>query len=333
MQHQLKKAAFFGHGDQIERVYTQGRREQVAAATDLYPHIVTGADFDTQVSHLQDLEVIFSTWGMPSLTETQIAQLPQLQAVFYAAGSVQRFARPFLERDVLVVSAWAANAVPVAEFTLSQILLAGKGYFANTREYVSPESRRAAYVGPGNFGETVALLGCGQIGRTVIALLQPFHLRLVAFDPFLTSDAAQEMGVVKVSLEEAFAQCMVVSNHLANLPETVGMLQGAHFAQMRPHATFINTGRGQTVAEEEMCAVLQARPDLTALLDVTRHEPPAADSALYTLPNVQLTTHIAGSTGDEVVRMADYMLSEFRAWEQGKSLRYAVTGEMLSTMA
>ncbi len=333
MQQQLKKAAFFGESTQIARVYKQGRREQVAAATELYPHIVTGADFVTHVSHLQDLEVIFSTWGMPPLTEGQIAQLPRLRAVFYAAGSVQGFARAFLERNVLVVSAWAANAVPVAEFTLAQILLAGKGYFANTREYVSPESRSTAYLGPGNFGETVALLGCGQIGRAVIALLQPFHLRVVVFDPFLTPDAAQEMGVVKVSLEEAFAQGMVVSNHLANLPETAGLLRGAHFAQMRLHATFINTGRGQTVAEEEMCAVLNARPDLTALLDVTHPEPPAADSALYALPNVQLTTHIAGSVGDEVVRMADYMLSEFRAWEQGEELRYAVTREMLSTMA
>jgi phosphoglycerate dehydrogenase-like enzyme len=118
MQHQLKKAAFFGHADQIKRVYKQGR-EQVAAATNLYPHIVNGADFEAHVPHLQDLEVIFSTWGMPPLTEGQIAQLPRLQAVFYAAGSVQGFARPFLERHVLVVSAWAANAVPVAEFTLA----------------------------------------------------------------------------------------------------------------------------------------------------------------------------------------------------------------------
>lgn len=333
MQHQLKKAAFFGRVDQINRVYKLGRQEQVAAATDLYPHVVGAADFEAHIPYLQDLEVIFSTWGMPSLTEAQIAQMPRLRAVFYAAGSVQGFARPFLEQDVLVVSAWAANAVPVAEFTLAQVLLAGKGYFANTRGFVSPDSRRTAYVGPGNFGEAVALLGCGQIGRAVVALLEPFHLRVVVFDPFLTADKAQEIGVVKVSLEEAFAQALVVSNHLANLPETVGMLRGAHFAQMRPHATFINTGRGQTVAEDEMCAILQARPDLTALLDVTHPEPPAAGSALYALPNVHLTTHIAGSTGDEVVRMADYMVSEFHAWEHGRELCYAVTREMLSTMA
>ncbi len=333
MQHSLKKAAFFGQTDQLKRVYKHGRWEQVAAATELYPHIVSAAEFDTHVPHLQDLEVIFSTWGMPALTPTQIEQLPRLQAVFYAAGSVQGFARPFLERGVLVVSAWAANAVPVAEFTLAQILLAGKGYFTNTREYKSQSSRSRAYTGPGNFGETVALLGCGQIGRAVNALLQPFHLRAVVFDPFLTAEAAQLMGVTKVSLEEAFSQGMVVSNHLANLPETRGMLQGKHFRQMRPHATFINTGRGQTVAEDEMCAVLQDRPDLTALLDVTHPEPPAEGSALYALPNVQLTTHIAGSIGDEVVRMADYMLSEFQAWEQGLEMRYAVTREMLSTMA
>ena len=65
------------------------------------------------------------------LTEEQIAEyLPSLKAVFYAAGSVQAFARPFLNRGIQVFSAWAANAVPVAEYTVAQIILAGKGFYA-----------------------------------------------------------------------------------------------------------------------------------------------------------------------------------------------------------
>ena len=85
--------------------------------------------------------------------------------------------------------------------------------------------------------------------------------------------------------------------------------------------------------EDGLIRVLQARPDLSALLDVTHPEPPSADSPLYSLPNAQLSSHIAGSLGDEVVRMADYMIEEFARRQRGEALRYAVTPEMLDTMA
>lgn len=334
----LLSAALVGDATRIERVYAQNRRQHVAARSHLHPSIITASDFHTpdeaMQAVLQNLDIIFSTWGMPALTSAQIARMPRLRAVFYAAGSVQNFARPFLDRDIAVVSAWAANAVPVAEFALAQILLANKGYFCNTMQCATPAGRaRKPWSGHGNFGATGAILGAGQIGRKLIELLRPFHLHIVVFDPFLPDDIARELGVEKVSLPEAFERAMVVSNHIANVAATRAMLDKPLFAAMRPHATFINTGRGATVREDDLTEVLQARPDLTALLDVTQPEPPREDSPLYDLPNVHLTSHIAGSIGDEVVRMADYMIEEFDRFRRGEPLHYAVTAAMLETMA
>ena len=326
-------AAFFGDENRIARVYAQGRREEVAAQTNLYAPVVAGADFQQHEPHLRHVEVIFTTWGMPNLQVAQIERMPNLKAVFYAAGSVQNFARPFLERGIIVVSAWQANGVPVAEFTLAQILLANKNYFANSRAISSPETRAKAPRGAGNFGACVALLGAGAIGRKVIELLKPFRLKIIVFDPFLSDENASQLGVEKVELQQAFARANVVSNHLANLPQTVKMLRAEHFAAMPEGATFINSGRGATVDENGLIEVLETRPDLTALLDVTYPEPPLEGSPLYSLPNVQLSSHIAGSLGDEVVRMADSMLEEFARWQNGESLRCAVTKEMLETMA
>lgn len=85
-------------------------------------------------------------------------------------------------------------------------------------------------------------------------------------------------------------------------------------------------GRKQCVAE-----LTDLYP--TALLDVTFPEPPPAKSELYRLPNIHLTSHIAGSLGDEVVRMADYCIEEFRNWQASKPLRYSVSLMMLETMA
>lgn len=326
-------SAFFGDANAIARVYAQGRRERLQAHTQIYPHIVEAKTLADHLPRLAKTQVIFSTWGMPKLTPDQLTQLPQLQAVFYAAGSVQSFARPLLERNIMVSSAWRANGRPVAEFTVAQIVLSTKSVFRNMRQVRSREAWRNGFHGRGNFGATVALLGAGAIGRLVIELLKSYELRVIVFDPFLSDDHAAELGVEKVSLEDAFARGYVVSNHLANLPATVGMLRKDLFERMPENATFINTGRGATVDEAGMIEVLTRRPDLTALLDVTLPEPPAEGSPLYGLPNVYLTPHIAGSVGDEVIRMADYAIDEFRRWLNKEPLHHAVNMAMLETMA
>jgi phosphoglycerate dehydrogenase-like enzyme len=232
-----------------------------------------------------------------------------------------------------VVSGWAVNAVPVAEFTLGQILLAGKVYFRNVREYNGGPSYSFAFRGRGNFEQTVSILGAGQIGRLLIALLRPFHLRVIVFDPFLSHKNAETLGVEKVSLEDAFSLGNVISNHLADVPETKRMLDGRLFASLPQDATFINTGRGATVAQPELIAVMRTRPDLTALLDVTDPEPLPSDSPLLRLANVQVSSHIAGAIGGEVGRIAATVLEEFDAWCEDRPLRCAVTPLMLQTMA
>ena len=320
-------------GETFDSIYGAQRLSILRRITDLGPIQVTSRNLEECLPSLADVEVIFSTWGMLKLTEAHLDRLPGLRAVFYAAGSVQYFARPLLRRGITVVNAASANAVPVAEFTLAQILLANKGYFRNTRDFTAPDRYRKAYRGPGNYGVTVALLGAGQIGRALIELLQPFRLPVVVFDPYLTQEEAIILGVEKVSLEEAFRRGQVVSNHLADKPATHHMLTGSLLGLMAPHATFINTGRGGTVVEAELVKVLRDRPDLTALLDVTDPEPPRPDSPLWTLPNVQVSSHIAGSIGDEVKRVADVVMSEFEAWRQGLPLRNAVTERMLETVA
>ncbi len=331
-----RRAAFCGDPRQIASVYGGGRREAVAVRADLCEGIITGENIRARAASgaLADIECVFSTWGMPRFTEDDLDALPSLKAVFYAAGSVQAFADPLLSRGILLSSAWRSNAVPVAEFTLAQILLSCKGYFRNAYASQTFAGRTGKpFSGAGVYGETVALLGAGAIGRLVVELLKPFTLRIVVFDPFLSDADAAAMGVEKVTLEDAFRRGYVVSNHLANNAQTRGMLNAPLFALLRDNATFINTGRGATVVESDLIAFLARRPDVTALLDVTEPEPPPLDSPFYDLPNAHLSSHIAGSLGDEVRRMADAMLEEFARYERGEPLLHAVTRQSLATMA
>jgi phosphoglycerate dehydrogenase-like enzyme len=280
------------------------------------------------------VEVIVATWGIPAFTEAHFAAMPKLRAVFYAAGNVKAFAAPLVERDVVLVSAWAVNAIPTAQLVLSQILLTCRGYFRSVRQYAAARALGPAksFRRTGAEGETIGLIGMGWIARRLTRHLHDFGLRVIASDPYLSADRARELGVEKVELPALFERAYVVSNHVPDLPDTKNILGGALFARMRDGATFINSGRGAQVVEAELVRVLRERPDLTALLDVTSPEPPAADSPLWTLPNVVISPHIGGTIGDEVGRLADCVIAELEAWLAGRPLQYQVTREVLATM-
>lgn len=322
----------------LPRVYPEDLRRRITAAYDLHPEVIHKDDLARpEVADItRSVEVIFSTWGMPAVPGGEIDRLfPRLGAVFYAAGTVQSFARPFLHRSIKVVSSWAANAVPVSEFTLAQILLATKNTQRLTRHLhnAGPE----AWIrddGPGNYTTTVALISLGMIGARVARLLKPFDLNVIAYEPFPKPGMTEELGVTLATLEECFATADVVSLHAPNLPSTRQMIRREHFAAMPRNGTFINTARGGPVDQEAMLDVLAARPDLTAIIDVTDPtEPPPAGSRYYSLPNVYLTPHIAGAGGREVARLGLYAVEEAERFARGEPLRYGVTEPMLATMA
>lgn len=335
----MKKAVFLGLETQITNVYSDDVKAKLFDKLD-FPtvHIITKRELNEYRDILREAEYAFSTWGMPSFSREEIREyLPNLKALFYSAGSVQAFAREFLEEGVAVFSAWAANGVPVAEYTFAQIILASKGFFQRLHRQSAGsawDNKNPAVSFPGNYEIKVGIIGAGVIGRMVIERLHTLDkVEILVFDPFLPDEKAVELGVRKTDLDEIFSECDVISNHLANNPQTVGMLNHRHFDAMKPHAVFINTGRGAQVVEDDMIAALYAVPTRAAVLDVTFPEPPQADSPLYTMENVFLTPHIAGSLGNEVHRMSEFMYEEFLAFDSGKPVRYSVTLEMLKTMA
>lgn len=316
----------------IARVYAPKQHAALKSLVDLADGVCT----DVRDERLRDAEVVFSTWGMPECTESEIrAFMPALKAVFYAAGSVQTFARPFLNVGVRVFSAWQANAVPVAQYAFAQILLSLKGYFAVEE---ATRTRRADGQAlfqhyPGVYDARVGLLGCGAIGSRVAEMLRGADVEVWVFDPFLSDERAAALNVRKTSIDEIFAACDVISNHLANLPQTVGILRREHFLSMRPYATFINTGRGPQLDEQDLFDALVQDPTRFALIDVMTDEENSDAKPLNRLPNCRITPHIAGSSGNEVRRMADYMLSAFSDYAANRPVPHEVTLSRLSTLA
>ncbi len=331
------KSIFMG-GNVLFQVYAPSTRKVLEKNAGLESTPVSKKALLEAPKLYNDTDYIFTTWGMEHFSTEEIhACLPHLKAVFYGAGSVQHFAREFLNSGIRVFSAWGANAVPVAEYTVAQILLANKGFFQSCARFSSKQDRGAAaeYFSsmPGNYGCNVGIIGAGMIGKMVLRRLADYNLNLFVYDPFLSEEAAKELNAKKVSLTELFACCQTISNHVANLPETVGMLNADCFKRMKKNATFINTGRGAQVVEADLIDALKQNPDMTAVLDVTYPEPPEKNSEFYRLPNVFLTPHIAGSAGQEVARMGEYMLDQFNKMQQNKICEFEVTLKMLETMA
>jgi phosphoglycerate dehydrogenase-like enzyme len=329
-----KAALFYDYPIKDGEVFGQGRRQTIEKLTDLYQAVVNAKNFDAHASSLGDIEVIFATWGMPRLSDEQLGKMPKLEAIFYAAGNVRAFAQPIVDNGIILAGAWDMNAIPVAEMALAQVLLSCRGYYRTIRDYYEThdQTKSKEFHRSGVNGETVGLIGMGMIGKRLRELLKGFGFNVIAQDPSMSDEQANELGVEKVSLEELFSRAYIVSNHIPDLPSTKKVLGAPLFDSMREGATFINTGRGAQVDEAGLIQALKQRPDLTALLDVTYPEPPDAESELWTLPNVWISPHVGGSVGDEVVRMADCMIEEFRSWESGKPLRYRITKEVLATM-
>ncbi len=238
------------------------------------------------------------------------------------------------DAGIRVTTAAAANAVPVAEFALAQILLAGKDTLSASHLYTSREGKvdRTEHREVGNYERTIGIISASTIGRLVIERLRTFDFEIVLYDPTVSSEEAARLGARSVGLAELMATSDVVSLHAPVLPQTVGMVDAPQLALMRDGSTFINTARGKLVDHAALRHELVSGR-INAVLDVTDPEPLEPGDPLFHLPNVLLTPHIAGSMGTELHRMTAYALDEIERFGQDVPLRYQVRKVDLARMA
>lgn len=325
-------AAFVGDLGALAKAYPAELRKELEKAY-AFPFSDQTKD-SSQTADFSQVEIIFSTWGMRPLDADFLKAAPELRAVFYAAGSVKSFATDeAYARGVTICGAWRANAIPVAEYTISTIILSLKKFWHASRPEVGRVSKPGKLAIPGAYRRKVGLLSLGAIGFRVAEMLKVFELEILACDPFCDPRLAQDAGVKLVSIETLFQECEVISIHTPLLPQTRKLVSATLVASMRDKATLINTARGAVLDEDAVLEVLRERSDLTAILDVAIQEPPSADSLIFQLKNVIYTPHIAGSHGSEIARMGTWMADEARRFLAGEPLQHAITADMLDKVA
>lgn len=289
-----------------------------------------------RADELAEVEMLITGWGCATIDRAALERMPRLRWIAHAAGTVKgHLSDEVWRRGIQVSSATRANAIPVAEYTVAMILLAGKQAFRlaadlhATRAAVAPDER---YPTMGNYGKRVGLIGASTIGRLVIEYLRPFELEVVIADPFLAETDAAHLGVRLMELDELLATSDVVSVHAPELPTTRNMIDARRVDLMRPGTTFVNTARGSLVDHDALRRRARAG-ELFLILDVTDPEPLSPDDPLYDTPDVLLTPHIAGSLGTELGRLAMTAISEANRIARGLPFEHAVDARSLGLRA
>jgi phosphoglycerate dehydrogenase-like enzyme len=298
-------AVVLGDAGLLPRLLDARALDALRAHVDLRDDVVTPA----AVAHagLDDVDVLVTGWGAPPLDDATLDAMPHLRLVVHTAGTVKSLVTPAVwERGVRVSSGAATNALPVAEYALAMVLLAGKRVGEAAEHYATGRRldawRPAGEVG--NNGATVGVVGASRTGRRLLELLRPFDLRPLLHDPSVTPAQATELGAELLPLDALLAASDVVTLHAPALPATHRMIGAAQLARMRDGTTLLNTARGSLVDTDALTAeVLRGR--LRAVLDVTDPEPLPPDHPLLEAPNLLVVPHIGSATHRTRERMAD----------------------------
>lgn len=320
----------------MNTVYTEDVMEKLKEVGELYDTVVSSENAKEHMKALEEADFLFSTWEVPIFSEEIIDKMKNLKCFFYAASSVKHFAEPYMARGIKIVNAGKANGDFVAKFAYSQIILAAKGFFTTLRIGDAFSSKDSYEPTPiiGCYDQKIGIIGAGNIGREVIKMLREDDLKIqfLVYDPYLSNERAEALGVTKATLDEIFSQCIVISNHAPSTDETRHMIRKHHFEMMQKGATFINTARGDALDENELCEVFSKRKDIVAILDVVIVEPLPEGSPINRLDNVFRTPHIAGVLGSEKRVMAYSCIDEMLRFENGEPLKAEITPELYARM-
>jgi len=297
---------------------------------------VDAKDPDALRSAISRADYLLTGWGSPMLTPALLDGADHLKLVAHTAGSIKPIATDAVyDRGISITTAAGANAVPVAQYTVAMMVSLLKQIPWLTQAYMrgdEAEVRRRKSLARELEDMSIAIIGASRVGREVIRLLKPYPaLSIYCYDPYLSQQQADELGVKRAGLEEC-CRCELVSIHAPNIPETFHMFNARTLGLLPDHAVLINTARGALLDEAALLRELRRRP-LYVMLDVTDPEPLPVDSPLRREPDVLITPHIAGAMNQSCKTMGRMAIEEILRHLSGNALRDEVTREMLATQA
>jgi D-3-phosphoglycerate dehydrogenase len=215
----------------------------------------------------------------------------------------------------MVVNAPQSNVVSAAEHTMALLLAQARNVPQAHSALVAGRWERARWEGVELADKTLGIVGLGRIGKLVADRARAFGMRLIAFDPYVSTDKARQGGVELMSLDQVVAEADFLTIHLPRTPETTGLIGRDLLLKCKPTLRVINVARGGIVDEEALAEAIRDRTVAGAALDVFAAEP-TTSSPLFGLDSVVVTPHLGASTreaqdkaGDTIADMVQLALA------------------------
>ncbi len=260
------------------------------------------------IARASDADVLWLSWN-PHIDRVILESLPQLRLVIrWGIGYEQIDLVAATELGIAVANAPTYGTNDVAEHALSLLLALERRIV-----FFDADMRRGGWSTPeaGSIrrvqGRTLGLLGVGRIGAALARRAQAIGLTVIGFDAYRSDEDFAAIGVEQVSLEALAERSDYVSLHVPHTPETNAIVDAVFLDRMKSTSYLINTARGKVVDEDALIAALETGAIAGAGLDVYENEPLAVDSPLRSLPNVVLTPHYAGYSGDSWADLREEM--------------------------
>jgi phosphoglycerate dehydrogenase-like enzyme len=276
-------------------------------------------DVDELVARLEDSETVVAMRERTPFPAATLERLPNLRLlVTTGARNASIDLAAARAQGITVCGTGAAgNAMP--ELVIGMMIALARNFVAEDRAVRAGGWQHT--IGPGLSGRTLGLVGLGRLGTAIAALAQAFGMQVIAWSPHLTSERADQAGVLAVGKRELFETADVVSVHLVLGDTTRGLIGAEELRAMKPTAYFLNTSRGPIVDEAALLDVLTRKAIAGAGLDVYDTEPLPTDHPLRTAENTLLLPHIGYVTTDAYAAFYGGAVEDIVAFRAGRPIR------------
>ena len=239
------------------------------------------------------------------VTEAVLEKAPRLKVIGRAGIGVDNIDQQAATRKgIVVMNAPGGNTVTTAEHALSLMFALARNIPQATASLREGKWEKKKLQGVEISGKTLGIVGLGHIGRVVAERALGVRMRVIASDPFVSEEAAEELGVKRVGFEELLKESDFITLHVPRMKETANMINAETLARMKPGARLINCSRGEVVNLDDLYAAVESGRLAGAALDVFPQEPPDPQLRVLQHPNIIFTPHLGASTGEAQVNVA-----------------------------
>jgi D-3-phosphoglycerate dehydrogenase/(S)-sulfolactate dehydrogenase len=249
------------------------------------------------------------------VTARVLERAPRLRVVGRAGVGVDNVdLAAATRRGVVVMNTPGGSSVTVAELTVAHILALARHVAQATASVKAGKWEKKRFQGRELAGKTLGVVGIGNIGSVVVERCLALRMRAIAYDPFISPEAAAKLGVALVPLDDLWAQADVISLHVPLTEQTRNLVNAATLAKMRRGALLVNCARGGLVDERALAEALASGQLGGAALDVFEKEPPPPDHPLLRLDGLVCTPHIGASTDEAQSAVAVALAEQLAAF-------------------